>query len=440
MMEGNKKRHILRYLGSLLLICMLLVLSDAAKVSAAELKKQPYMIRVNRYYNTVTVYEQDKNGEYTKPMKAMTCSVGSQARTLQGTFQLKEKYRWKLLMGDVYGQYATRIVGGILFHSVYYYENGNPASLATAEFNKLGQAASHGCIRLSVADAKWIYDNCTTGTTVVIFDDKTSPGPLGKPDTVKAKRGVGWDPTDPDSRNPYLADIPQLYGVKDTEIAWGSTVDVTKGITAKSATGKDLTSRMEIEGKVDTLIPGEYKVTYYVEDEVGRFKMKVATFTVGECPETPVFTGISDRVVGLEVSLNKKFALTGVDAYCQEIKLKKNLIKVRVEMVTEDEYRLIYSLKLGEKEVEQQSMVHVDRILPTIMGVADRQLAPDQVPDINTALAGISVTDNYTAMAPENIQVTISETPEGNYLISYAASDEAGNTANAQAIYYKTIQ
>lgn len=440
MMKGNKKRCLFRHLGIILVLGIALILSDAERVSAAGQKQPAYLIKINRYHNTVTVYEQDEYGEYNKPIKAMTCSVGSQARTIRGSFQLKEKYRWKLLLGNVYGQYATRIVGGILFHSVYYYENGNPASLATAEFNKLGKAASHGCIRLTVADAKWIYDNCASGTQVIIYDDKKTPGPLGKPETIKAKKSVGWDPTDPDSRNPYLADIPRIYGIKDTVVNWGDQVDVTKGITAKSSTGKDITSKLEIEGEVDTFTPGEYKVAYYVEDEVGRFDMKVATYTVSECPEAPVFTGISDQVVGIETKINKKFALTGVDAYCKKIKLEKSLIKVKVEEISEDEYRLLYSLKLGKEKIEQQALIRVDKTLPIITGVADRILEPGQIPDIPMALEGVSVTDNYSSMTLEDILVTISLTPEGNYLITYAASDVAGNTATAEAVYYKVFQ
>ncbi|MFR5209625.1 MAG: L,D-transpeptidase family protein [Clostridia bacterium] len=27
-------------------------------------------------------------------------------------------------------------------------------------FNKLGEQASQGCVRLAVSDAKWVYDNC----------------------------------------------------------------------------------------------------------------------------------------------------------------------------------------------------------------------------------------------------------------------------------------
>ncbi|MGX8706824.1 MAG: L,D-transpeptidase [bacterium] len=32
----------------------------------------------------------------------------------------------------------------------------------------LGSNVSHGCIRLSVEDAEWIYQNCTPGMTVII--------------------------------------------------------------------------------------------------------------------------------------------------------------------------------------------------------------------------------------------------------------------------------
>ena len=192
-----------RSLG-LLFLTAVLILAGTQKISAAESKKSPYLIKVNRYHNTITVYEQDEKGEYTVPFRAMVCSVGTGNRTRTGTFPLREKHRWKALMGDVWGQYASRIVGGILFHSVYYYENRNPATLATAQYNKLGKAASHGCIRLTVEDAKWIYDNCPTGTTVVIYDDKKSPGPLGKPEAIKIASSVRWDPTDPDKRNPYF--------------------------------------------------------------------------------------------------------------------------------------------------------------------------------------------------------------------------------------------
>jgi len=37
--------------------------------------------------------------------------------------------------------------------------------------NRLGNRASHGCIRLSMADAKWMYDNIGKGVEVWIHED-----------------------------------------------------------------------------------------------------------------------------------------------------------------------------------------------------------------------------------------------------------------------------
>lgn len=164
----------------------------------------PYYIRVNRKQNCITVYTLDESGEYTVPYKAMICSTGLYNATPRGTFQLSTKYRWRELYGGVYGQYATRIHGGVLFHSVPYYRKSEN-SLCTEKYNKLGQQASMGCVRLTVEDAKWISENCPEGTGVEIYEDD-NPGPLGKPEAIKIDTdnpNKGWDPTDPSEDNPW---------------------------------------------------------------------------------------------------------------------------------------------------------------------------------------------------------------------------------------------
>lgn len=165
----------------------------------------PYLFKVNRTQNVVIAYAKDANGEYTVPYKAMTCSVGVDGKTPTGTFRTPgTKYDWRLLSGNVYGQYATRINGPYLFHSVPYFTKSK-SDLEYEEYNKLGQPASLGCVRLSVEDAKWIHANCPEGTTVVIYDsDKKEllvpPAPI-RIDIEDSRRG--WDPTDPDSNNPW---------------------------------------------------------------------------------------------------------------------------------------------------------------------------------------------------------------------------------------------
>lgn len=166
----------------------------------------PYYLKINRQQNVVTVYEKDESGEYTVPVKAILCSTGLYNATPKGTFQLSSKYIWRELNGGVYGQYASRITGGVLFHSVPYARK-NKATLSVSKYNKLGQQASMGCVRLTVEDAKWIYDNCPSGTYVEIYDSE-EPGPLGKPEAMKLDAdspNKGWDPTDPDERNPWHA-------------------------------------------------------------------------------------------------------------------------------------------------------------------------------------------------------------------------------------------
>ncbi len=157
-----------------------------------------WYIRVNRALNTVTVYERNEDGTYGEPFRVMECSSGG-LKTPLGTFSTTDQYEWRPLVNHVYGQYCTRITGQILFHSVPYYTE-DPSDLESEEFNKLGNDASQGCIRLRVCDAKWIYDNCPAGTVVEIYDDTETPGPLGKPDSVTidlSSEYSGWDPTDP---------------------------------------------------------------------------------------------------------------------------------------------------------------------------------------------------------------------------------------------------
>ena len=79
-----------------------------------------YYIKVNYGANVVTIYTKDEQGNYN-PIKAMVCSTG-RATPRSGTYKTSTKWRWAALFGNVYGQYATRIKGNILFHSVPYTE------------------------------------------------------------------------------------------------------------------------------------------------------------------------------------------------------------------------------------------------------------------------------------------------------------------------------
>ncbi len=165
----------------------------------------PYYIKVNRTQNVVNIYTVDENGEYTIPYKVMLCSTGTSTPKAGKKYKITT-YRttWNKLKGNVYGQYAVQITGNILFHSVPYTAKNN-YTLEYWEYDKLGEKASLGCIRLTVEDAKWIYENVVPGTWVEFYEDE-NPGPLGKPEAQKISENLekrNWDPTDLNENNPW---------------------------------------------------------------------------------------------------------------------------------------------------------------------------------------------------------------------------------------------
>lgn len=168
----------------------------------------PYYIMVNRQMNTVTVYAKDGDGAFTVPYKAMICSTGRAGHeTPAGNFAIMSfKALWCYMIDGSYGQYATGFLeGGYLFHTICYTAK-DKSKMMRDEYNMLGDFASAGCVRLQTADAKWIFDNCGTGTGVTVYDGEDA-GPLGKPEKavpeITDENDNGWDPTDPDPNNPW---------------------------------------------------------------------------------------------------------------------------------------------------------------------------------------------------------------------------------------------
>lgn len=92
-----------------------------------------------------------------------SCTVGKpETPTIKGTFYVSGRKPY--FGSDSYRvKYATRIRGSYYYHSVLFNPEGTEIINDT-----LGEALSHGCIRLAVENAQWIYDNILDTTTIVI--------------------------------------------------------------------------------------------------------------------------------------------------------------------------------------------------------------------------------------------------------------------------------
>lgn len=131
---------------------------------------KPYVLKVSVSDQRVYAYAPDRNGEYTDLVRTMKCSTGRKGTpTPMGTFtDTAPGARWHYFKKfNCWAQYAFYIQGDIMFHSVLYNKKDGPVTQSSV--NHLGSRASHGCVRLSVEDAKWIWNNCPSNTTVTVY-------------------------------------------------------------------------------------------------------------------------------------------------------------------------------------------------------------------------------------------------------------------------------
>ncbi len=438
--RNNKIKALIAGLFVIGAICVIMGLQNPQPVTAATVKKTattkyPYLIKVNKQMNTVTIYKKDAKGKYTVPVKAMVCSTGK--NTPIGTYRTKAKYRWRILIGNVYGQYATRITGHILFHSVYYYKK-NPATLSAKEFNKLGTSASMGCIRLQVADTKWIYDNCGIGTTVVIYNSK-NPGPLGKPKAVKVSSKTKWDPTDiTNKKNPLNKKKPVITGVKNITISYGSTYSPKKGMKAYNTCGVNITKYVKVKSNVNTIVAGTYKVIYTVTDELNRKTTKTIKVTVKPKVGKPVLTGVSDKLYSYEnykaIELSS-YVLNGVEANVEGQVLGKEYLKYSVQTILDNsdviQYAVTYTVTNGKYKDQKTAYIYLDKKAPVITGVQDRVVTMEEFSDLKLQLeqknySGITFMDNCSPSEKLVISTELISLDESNYQLTYTVMDEVG--------------
>ncbi|MBQ3222541.1 MAG: peptidoglycan-binding protein [Clostridia bacterium] len=139
----------------------------------------PYRLVVDVDQQRVFAYAWDGEG-YTSLVREMICSTGTvETPTPLGVYSEKTgplNVWHKFRVYNCWAQYSYVIEGGILFHSVLYYNRVNEETgeethgyLDKASLENLGTRQSHGCVRLQVEDAKWIYNNCPRKTEVEVI-------------------------------------------------------------------------------------------------------------------------------------------------------------------------------------------------------------------------------------------------------------------------------
>ena len=399
----------------------------------------PYHIKINKQQNCVTIYAKDKDGKYTKPVKAMICSTGY--ATPLGTFSLKEKIRWHVLDGPVYGQYCSRINGHVLFHSVWYYRNGQPNTLSYTQFNNLGKTVSHGCVRICTMDAKWIYENCPSGTQVTIYNAK-NPGPLGRPTMPKLSGYMGWDPTDVTNKdNPFNKKKPSIKGTANKVITFASVDNILKGVKVKNTVGNDAkkllnvtikyknygTKKYKKVKKVNTRKPGIYKITYKITDEIGKTVTKKVTHKVLTLVKVKSFV----------LNRTKKTIVLGKPGASKTFKLKAKMFKPTKASIKEVAFSSSNTkvASVNSKGVVKAKGVGTATIY--VRAIDGSGIVRALKLTVNQMATGISLNASKTTIAvggTVRAQATVAPSTTSNKKVTFSSSNSAVASVDANGL------
>ena len=125
----------------------------------------PYLILVDTAEHKVGVFSGSGNGGWRR-IHFWDCADGAPATpTVKGSFTVGIRgYYFDSSNARCF--YYTQFYGNYLFHSTLYYQYPTPSHPMDS---RLGMALSHGCVRLQLDNAKWIYDNIPWGTKVVVY-------------------------------------------------------------------------------------------------------------------------------------------------------------------------------------------------------------------------------------------------------------------------------
>ena len=135
---------------------------DGAVEVSLQNAAKPLSIRVSISEQRVYVLDAKK-----RVVENFLCSTGKKGDdTPLGNFTVTDRgYSFYTPSVKEGAYYWVRFHGTFLFHSVPFDEN---RKMEPEEAAKLGEPASHGCVRTAMENAKWIYDNIPKGTKVVV--------------------------------------------------------------------------------------------------------------------------------------------------------------------------------------------------------------------------------------------------------------------------------
>ncbi len=232
-----------------------------------------YRICVNKATHMVSAYQYNEaDGAYSdSPSRYMIAGIGV---IENGTYSSGEgsKRSWSET-DDGYYRYYSDFGEGIIFHSAIYNTMNDKNSLDVSDYEKIGTDTDGTGITLQLADAKWIYENCSFESEIVVYEDEDEEIDADFIDIMEIPDGITWEPTDDAEGSVWCpSEAVSLDCADEITVTAGSGMGaVLSHVNARGRAGESLISYVYITGEYNLNQAGSYNITLNLADLYGNY-------------------------------------------------------------------------------------------------------------------------------------------------------------------------
>ncbi|EJR97984.1 immunoglobulin-like domain-containing protein [Bacillus mycoides] len=234
---------------------------------------------------------------------------------------------------------------------------------------------------------------------------------------------------------------PKLTVPVEATINVGDKFDSMAGVKAIDNEDGDITSKVTVDGNVDTSKPGTYELTYKVTDSKGHTVTAKQTVTVKQKvepkDEVPVLTVSAEATINVGDKFNPLSGVKAIDNEDGDI-TSKVTVDGNVDTSKPGTYELTYKVtdSKGHTVTAKQTVTVKQKVepkdeVPVLTVPAEATI---NVGDKFNPLSGVKAIDNEDGDITDNVTVdgSVDASKPGTYELTYTVSDSNGNKVTAK--------
>ncbi|WP_242225036.1 immunoglobulin-like domain-containing protein [Bacillus cereus group sp. BfR-BA-01380] len=240
---------------------------------------------------------------------------------------------------------------------------------------------------------------------------------------------------------------PKLTVPAETTINVGDSFDPMAGVSATDKEDGDLTSKVTVDGKVDTSKAGTYALTYTVTDSKSHKVTAKQAVTVKDRVEVkdeqPVLTVPAETTINVGDSFDPMAGVSATDKEDGDL-TSKVTVDGKVDTSKAGTYALTYTVtdSKSHKVTAKQAVTVKDRVevkdeQPVLTVPAETTI---NVGDSFDPMAGVSATDKEDGDLTSKVTVDgkVDTSKAGTYVLTYTVTESKGNEVTTiQKVFVK---